>query len=167
MSRQEGTELSAIERQAISNAYNELLDGATTDVAIPTERIARPKDTVLGQIVGSLQEQKDEYAGALSALRRASGDRHALHEVLRIAYNFSTDVLPLMSLFMSICDLKPLVFWCTVDAQWDSTPPSLRCHGQLSVAKRVSTNTRRSSQRLEIMRSIMYYLLTRRSRLTF
>jgi hypothetical protein len=118
MSRQEGTELSAIERQAISNAYNELLDGATTDVAIPTERIARPKDTVLGQIVGSLQEQKDEYAGALSALRRASGDRHALHEVLRIAYNFSTDVLPLMSLFMSICDLKPLVFWCTVDAQW-------------------------------------------------
>ena len=68
--------------------------------------------------MGSLQAQKDEYANALNALRQVDDNRHAVHEVLRIAYNFSTDVLPLMSLFMSICDLKPLVFWCTVDAQW-------------------------------------------------
>jgi hypothetical protein len=30
----------------------------------------------------------------------------------------ATDVLPLISLFVSICDLKPLVFWCTVKEQW-------------------------------------------------
>ena len=35
------------------------------------------------------------------------------------AYNFSTDVLPLISLFMSICDLKPIVFWCTLGKQWE------------------------------------------------
>src|SRR6185437_8009389 len=28
-------------------------------------------------------------------------------------------VLPLISLFMSVCDLKPLIFWCTVDRQWE------------------------------------------------
>lgn len=114
----EGTELSDSDRQAISDAYNRLLDAATMDVAIPTKPIGSPKETVLGQIVSSLEAQKDEYARALTALRTNPDDRHALHEVLRIAYNFSTDVLPLMSLFMSICDLKPLVFWCTVDAQW-------------------------------------------------
>lgn len=114
----EGRELSATDRQAISEAYNALLDAATTDVAVPTGPIVQPRETVLGQIVGSLQAQKDEYANALNALRQVDDNRHAVHEVLRIAYNFSTDVLPLMSLFMSICDLKPLVFWCTVDAQW-------------------------------------------------
>lgn len=46
-------------------------------------------------------------------------DKHALNEVLRIAYNFSSDVVPLLFLFVSICDLKPLVFWCTVQYHWD------------------------------------------------
>jgi hypothetical protein len=114
----EGVELSLTDRQAIAGAYNELLDAATTNVAIPSGQIERPTETVLGQIVNSLEGQKKEYSNAVDALRKAPDDRHALHEVLRIAYNFSTDVLPLMSLFMSVCDLKPLVFWCTVDAQW-------------------------------------------------
>lgn len=112
------TELSNADRRSISDAYNRLLDAATMDVGIPAGRIARSSDTVLGQIVAALQSQKDEYALALTALRKTPDDRRALHEVLRIAYNFATDVLPLMSLFMSICDLKPLMFWCTIDSQW-------------------------------------------------
>jgi hypothetical protein len=78
----------------------------------------RPKETILGHIVESLRLQTDEYRGALHLLRNAPDDRAAQNEVLRLAYNFSTDALPLIALFMSICDLKPLVFWCTVDKQW-------------------------------------------------
>ena len=114
----ESEELSDTDRHAVSDAYNRLLDAATMDVAIPVGRIPKSRDTVLGQIVAALESQKDEYALPLIALRKMPNDRRALHEVLRIAYNFATDVLPLMSLFMSICDLKPLIFWCTIDAQW-------------------------------------------------
>jgi hypothetical protein len=86
-------------------------------VVIPT-RTVKPKDTILGRIVNSLRGQTSEYRSALRALESDGDNGQALNEVLRIAYNFSTDVLPLISLFMSICDLKPIMFWCTIDKQW-------------------------------------------------
>jgi hypothetical protein len=110
--------LSSRDRQGVAMAYEKLLDAATTLVTVPTGLTVRPKETILGQIVDSLRIQTNEYRSALQALRNAPEDRGAQNEVLRLAYNFSTDALPLISLFMSICDLKPLVFWCTVDKQW-------------------------------------------------
>jgi hypothetical protein len=65
-----------------------------------------------------MRHQTTEYNSALEALRRAPEDQKLLHEILRIAYNFSADVLPLVSLLVSVCDLKPLVFWCTLKEQW-------------------------------------------------
>ncbi|MCI0722825.1 MAG: hypothetical protein L0338_28225, partial [Acidobacteria bacterium] len=114
---EQGT-LSEEDRREIAKAYDELLDGATMDVIIPTGKAVRAEGTTLGQIVGSLRSQTSEYRDALRALPSAGEDNQSLNEVLRIAYNFSTDVLPLIFLFMSICDLKPLIFWCTVDKQW-------------------------------------------------
>jgi hypothetical protein len=110
--------LSAEDRRRVAKAYDALLDNATTDVVMQKGRAVRPKETTLGQIVDSLRSQTTEYRKALKLLQSSSSDRQALNEVLRIAYNFSTDVLPLLFLFMSMCDLKPLVFWCTVDKQW-------------------------------------------------
>jgi hypothetical protein len=110
--------LSTGERIKIAESYDKLLDAATADVAIPTTRIQDADVTILGKIVEAIRSQVKEYRRALDALIAAPEDRHALHEVLRIAYNFSSDVVPLLFLFVSICDLKPLVFWCTVDAQW-------------------------------------------------
>ena len=37
--------------------------------------------------------------------------------MLRIAYNFATDAVLVIRLLASICDLKPIVRWCTVD-EW-------------------------------------------------
>jgi len=110
--------LTETERRKIADAYDELLDGAITDVVIPTRKTVKPKETILGQIVNSVRGQTTEYHAALKALQSGGADSQALNEVLRIAYNFSTDVLPLIFLFMSICDLKPIVFWCTVDKHW-------------------------------------------------
>jgi hypothetical protein len=110
--------LTAEDRRKVAKAYDALLDNATTEVVIPKGRTVEAKETTLGQIVDSLRSQTTEYRKALKALQTSGSDRQALNEVLRIAYNFSTDVLPLLFLFMSICDLKPLVFWCTVDKQW-------------------------------------------------
>ena len=108
----------AEDRLGLVAAYDKMLDIVTTEVIVPTNTIQLPDGTVLGQIVTSLRNQASEYSSALAALQSAPDDRRALNEVLRIAYNFSADVLPLVSLFMSICDLKPLVFWCTVKEQW-------------------------------------------------
>jgi hypothetical protein len=106
------------DRRAIGAAYDAMLDGATTEVSVPTGEVGHRNDTVLGKIVASLRTQAAQYQTAITALRTAPDDVHALNEVLRIAYNFSADVLPLISLFVSICDLKPLIFWCTIKEQW-------------------------------------------------
>ncbi len=110
--------LSPDDRRAIVTAYDCLMDEATTDVTVPSGEVTNPNETILGKITTSLNNQVDQYRTALASLRRSSDDHHALNEVLRIAYNFSADVLPLISLFVSICDLKPLVFWCTLQEHW-------------------------------------------------
>jgi hypothetical protein len=110
--------LSHKDGQNLAKAYDKMLDNVTTDVTVPRDRVLNPAQTILGQIAASLRRQTDEYRDALTVSRNAPEDRHALYEVLRIAYNFSADVLPLIYLFVSICDLKPLVFWCTVKQHW-------------------------------------------------
>lgn len=106
------------EGKKIARAYDELLDNAITDVIIPAGRKIIPEGTILGEIAGSLQRQAEEYSTALKALGSDGKADPGLNEVLRIAYNFTTDVMPLIFLFMSICDVKPIIFWCTVDTQW-------------------------------------------------
>jgi hypothetical protein len=110
--------LSADDRRGIAQAYDTMVDAATTEVTVPSVRVRDRKETVLGQIVTSLQVQVAEYENSLTAMHNAPEDSKALNDVLRVAYNFSTDVLPLISLFRSICDLKPLIFWCTIRQQW-------------------------------------------------
>jgi hypothetical protein len=110
--------LPSSDREKIATAYDQLLDNATTDVVVPSGRKINAAGTILGQITGSLRGQTEEYSAALKALDSSPQDERALNEVLRIAYNFTTDVMPLVYLFISVCDLKPIIFWCTVDAQW-------------------------------------------------
>lgn len=116
LDQQGGT--SAEDRRAIAEAYDTMLDAAITDVVVPTGKVLNPTDTILGQIVAALRNQTSDYRTAVTALRNASDDKQVINEILRIAYNFSTDVLPLISLFRSVCDLKPLMFWSTVKEQW-------------------------------------------------
>jgi hypothetical protein len=113
----EAAKLSADDRIAVRNGCEQLIDNAITEVSVPTAQVQRG-ETVLGKIVASMRHQTTEYNSALEALRRAPEDQKLLHEILRIAYNFSADVLPLISLLVSVCDLKPLVFWCTLKEQW-------------------------------------------------
>jgi hypothetical protein len=110
--------LSAEDRRIVGTAYDKMLDEATTEVTVPTGEVRDRSETILGKIVASLKDQTDQYRAGLAALQHDPDDPRALNEVLRIAYNFSADVLPLISLFVSICDLKPLVFWCTLLEQW-------------------------------------------------
>jgi|GEM_PF-3373131 len=106
------------DRQEIVRGYDQLLDNAITDVKMPVGKVNSDNDTIFKKINDSLNSQTDEYKNALKVFQNDRRDNNALNEVLRIAYNFSTDALPLVFLFMSISDVKPLMFWCTVDKQW-------------------------------------------------
>ena len=106
------------EKRAVADAYDCMVDKATTEVVVPTEAIDHPKETVLGKIVDSLQAQANEYRDAIKKLDECPDDPRVLNDVLRLAYNFNSDVLPLISLFRSICDLKPLIFWCSIKENW-------------------------------------------------
>jgi hypothetical protein len=110
--------ISPEDRRVIGTAYDAMLDEVTTEVSVPSGEVQNHTETILGKIVISLERQADDYRTALVALQHGSDDPRTLNEVLRIAYNFIADVLPLISLFVSICDLKPLVFWCTLLEQW-------------------------------------------------
>lgn len=110
--------MSPEDRRALAEAYDAMLDAAVTDVTVPTGKVLSPADTILGHIVAALRNQTSEYKAAVKALHNEPDDKSVFNEVLRIAYNFSTDVLPLLSLFRSICDLKPLIFWSSIKEQW-------------------------------------------------
>src|SRR5579872_4641062 len=109
---------SAEDQRAIAAAYDKMLDQVVTEVTVPSGGVRERNETILGKIALSLHVQAEEYRKALAGLPRDCDDPRALHEVLRIAYNFTADVLPLVALFVSICDLKPLIFWCTLGEQW-------------------------------------------------
>jgi hypothetical protein len=56
---------------------------------------------------------------------QADIDPGEFNDVLRIAYNFATDAVLVIQLLVSICDLKPIVRWCTVD-EWFRLAESFR-----------------------------------------
>lgn len=111
-----GSPLTDDERQSVGKAYTELVDGAITATSPPD---GDPAGSVLGGIVRAMRAKADEYDRALTNLEAEPESSQALHEVLRLAYNFSTDILPLIALFVGVCDLNPILFWCTLDRQWD------------------------------------------------
>ena len=102
-------------RQAIGTAIDRLRDQAVATLSLPGSGTA-VGPTMTEAIVQVLREHRDSYKKALSGLASspASGSP-ALTEVLRIAYNFASDATTFLRLVVSICDLKPIVLWGTID----------------------------------------------------
>lgn len=81
------------------------LGGATTLV---------PDDGLLGQIDVQMSNQISQYRAALDDLTDDGEDGDALSNILRISYSFSSDASDLITLFISLCDLKPIILWLTL-----------------------------------------------------
>lgn len=101
-------------RNAVGTALDKLDERAYARLLLPTRHADVP-GTAIDQILAVLRDQRNEYQEALS---RCDGDpdkdRGAFNEVLRVAYNFSSDALGLVRLIVSICDLKAVVLWGTI-----------------------------------------------------
>lgn len=79
------------------------------------EGTLEPEDTLLGRMALGVRAHVEEYESALSILQTDPAQVDARNEVLRIAYNFASEVGKLLGLVVSVCDLRPATLWCTID----------------------------------------------------
>jgi hypothetical protein len=79
---------------------------------------ATPIHPLLDSFVHALEENAVRYKKAWNKCKGETEiDPGEFNDLLRIAYNFATDAVLVIRLLVSICDLKPIVRWCTVD-EW-------------------------------------------------
>jgi hypothetical protein len=78
------------------------------------------ESSVLSSITAVLIDAKKTYEVALTKCRGDYAvDASAYNDVLRIAYNFASDAIGFLRLLTSICDMKPILLWCTVGQQFE------------------------------------------------
>jgi hypothetical protein len=79
---------------------------------------AKLKDALLETFSRALQDTITEYDQSLHVSKGLPAPHtNEFNNLLRIAYNFASDAVPMIRLLISICDLKPVVRWCTTD-EW-------------------------------------------------
>lgn len=103
--------------EPFAKALEGLRDEAFAILELPGESAAR-SECLLDLIASVLSNNINDYK---RSLRRCRGEptHHAsdFNNLLRISYNFASDAAKIVRLFVSICDLKPLAFWCTIE-EW-------------------------------------------------
>lgn len=115
-----GLKISPQTRPEFAEALDTLLGLGAASLRLPSHE-SRIRTGVLDVIVKALRDHHAEYSCALEKYNRAlSEDTRRIHfnEVLRVAYAFSQEASTLLRLVVSICDLKPLVLWGTVDKHY-------------------------------------------------
>jgi DNA-binding NarL/FixJ family response regulator len=98
----------------IGKAIDDLESKSYSVLRIP-KKITKGQKTVTESLVEMLGTQINDYNLALSKCKGdPSTDKNSFNELLRIAYNFSSDALTFVRLIVSICDLKPIILWGTI-----------------------------------------------------
>ncbi len=85
---------------------------------IPTN-VSDLEDTFLDNIIKSLENEIFSYENSLSEWDMENYDDINFTNILRISYNFSDDAIRLLKLIFSICDLKPIISWMTLQSQYN------------------------------------------------
>lgn len=79
----------------------------------------KPKGpSILSEVLTRIDEQIAAFNTAFQQHSKNPKDEKTTGEMLRIAYNFADGVKSLMTLIIGISDLKPLIFWLSIDAQF-------------------------------------------------
>lgn len=84
------------------HAYSKLEIPSTIDPA---------KNYLIDEIAEVIQEHITEYSIQISEI---ATNPQAYNEILRISYNFVSDINKLLVLIMNVCDLKPIVLWLNI-----------------------------------------------------
>lgn len=113
-------ELPASLESRFADAFERLQQEAYSLVRLPTNEIRSGEKTLLGGLVQAIDRQVSAYEHSLERCGDDSRkDPLAFADVLRIAYNFASDAGKLIDLIVSVCDLKPILLWCTIKEHLD------------------------------------------------
>ncbi len=119
-----GTQLPADLAQPLASALDHIRKNHYAVLRLPGDTtLSRP---LLDSFVNALRQNLARYKHAWNKCEgQADVDAGEFNDLLRIAYNFATDAVLVIRLLVSICDLKPIVRWCTVD-EWFRLAESFR-----------------------------------------
>lgn len=88
-------------------------------IELPQGELSVGEPSLMRRMIDSLHNEIASYEGAIEKCGGdPTRDPQAFADVLRIAYNFSSDSQKLITLLVSICDLKPLLLWATIAEQF-------------------------------------------------
>lgn len=100
-----------------ADAFERLQAEASSVLRLTDGALGSLDGTILGRLTGGIEQQLSEYESAIQRCGDdGSADPSAFADVLRIAYNFAGEARKLIELVVSVCDLKPVLLWCTIDA---------------------------------------------------
>lgn len=94
----------------IDRAITNFQSDAFSTLTIPTT-FASGTDYLLDKIAIVISDHLTTYRENIAKI---GTDPHAMIEILRISYNFVSDVNKLLSLVINVCDLKPIILWLTI-----------------------------------------------------
>lgn len=115
-SKKKGQDISEKSEAAFALCIEKLQADVYSLLRLPGARVQDTSQTLLGKLGERLGSQCKEYEKSLVACGDdPSRDREAFNNVLRIAYNFSADASRFIELLVSICDIKPIVLWGTLE----------------------------------------------------
>jgi hypothetical protein len=101
----------------LTDALDNLKKNSYIVLRLPEDPL-RIGDTFLDSIIAAMKDNIQEYQTSLTKCTdEINLDPLEFKNVLRIAYNFAGDAITLIRLLISICDLKPLIFWMTIKEQ--------------------------------------------------
>ena len=119
-----GTQLPSDLAQPLASALDHVRKHHYAVLKLPGE--GSPSRPLLDSFVEALRHNLARYKQAWNKCKgQVDIDPVEFNDVLRIAYNFATDAVLVIRLLVSICDLKPVVRWCTVD-EWFRLAESFR-----------------------------------------
>ena len=90
-------------------------------IRIPLNLPKKPSDleeTFLDKLLSSLANEINIYSSSLTSWKEDKSKIAYFNEVLRISYNFIDEAIKLLRLIISISDLKPILFWMTINSQY-------------------------------------------------
>lgn len=114
-----GNKVSAFEKTFFT-AFEKLRKEVRVQLLLPKPCSQRKNNTFISQLLQSIVSQRKDYEASLTKyLKEQEGQSIHLRELLRISYNFADDAIKILQLLVSICDLKPILFWQTLCARYD------------------------------------------------
>ena len=110
MLAQQGEVICDDDRMALALALDRLSQSTELLLTLPDPSLITHGDTLLDHLLEALIRDIEGYQDSLSKITSSK----EYNNILRISYNFATETLNIIKLIVSLCDLKPVVLWCTV-----------------------------------------------------